>query len=192
MISRFRELDILDRQKLDYDLHRVDNYMRSKGYLQARHGEPRIEGLGPRRTGFPILPLPFLSSVDDTLRITVPIIDGRLYRLGDMKIEGNSIFSEQAIKAVIGLQKGEVANGEAISKALYENLKKYYGQQGFIQHTAEVTPTFKDDPQHATPSVDTSNPAKDGQRKTGQSGRRSSGVSCSASVGQVEISGIPR
>ena len=153
LISRFRELDILDRQKLDYDLHRVDNYMRSKGYLQARHGEPRIEGLGPRRTGFPILPLPFLSSVDDTLRITVPIIDGRLYRLGDMKIEGNSIFSEQAIKAVIGLQKGEVANGEAISKALYENLKKYYGQQGFIQYTAEVTPTFKDDPQNADAGI---------------------------------------
>jgi outer membrane protein insertion porin family len=147
LISRFKELDILDRAKLDYDLHRVDNYMRSKGYLQARHGEPKIEGLGPRRTGFPILPLPFLSSVDDTLRITVPIIDGKLYRLGDMKIEGNSIFSEQVIKGIIGLQKGEVANGEAITKALYENLKKYYGAQGFIQYTAEVTPTFKDSPQ---------------------------------------------
>jgi hypothetical protein len=36
----------------------VDNYMRSKGYLQARHGEPRVEGIGPRRTGFPVLPLP--------------------------------------------------------------------------------------------------------------------------------------
>src|SRR3981081_4101085 len=147
LISRFKDLDILDRQKLDYDLHKVDNYMRSKGYLQARHGEPRIEGLGPRRTGFPILPLPFISSVDDTLKITVPIIDGKLYRLGDLKIEGNSIFSEQAIKAIIGLQKVEIANGESASRALYENLKKYYGQQGFIQYTAEVTPTFKDNPQ---------------------------------------------
>jgi outer membrane protein insertion porin family len=153
LITRFRELDILDRAKLDYDLHRVDNYMRSKGYLQARHGEPRIEGLGPRRTGFPILPLPFLSSVDDALRITVPIVDGKLYRLGDMKIEGNSIFSEQVIKSVIGLQKGEVANGEAISKALYENLKKAYGAQGFIQYTAEVTPTFKDSPQNPNEGV---------------------------------------
>lgn len=153
LISRFRELDILDRAKLDYDLHRVDNYMKSKGYLQARHGEPKIEGLGPRRTGFPILPLPFLSSVDDTLRITVPIIDGKLYRLGDMKIEGNSIFSEQVIKNVIGLQKGEVANGEALSKALYENLKKAYGSQGFIQYTAEVTPTFKDNPQNPNEGV---------------------------------------
>jgi outer membrane protein insertion porin family len=153
LISRFKDLDILDRQKLDYDLHQVDNYMRSKGYLQARHGEPRIEGLGPRRTGFPILPLPFISSIDDTLKITVPIIDGKLYRLGDLKVEGNSIFSEQAIKAIIGLQKGEVANGEALSKALYENLKKYYGQQGFIQYTAEVTPTFKDNPQNPNEGV---------------------------------------
>ena len=147
LITRFKEMDILNREKLDYDLHKVDNYMKSKGYLQARHGEPVITGLGKRRTGFPILPLPFISSIDDTLRITVPIVDGRLYRTGDVKVEGNSIFSEQAIKAVIGLQKGEIANGEALSKALYENLKKYYGQQGFIQYTAEVTPTFKDNPQ---------------------------------------------
>jgi len=147
LISRFKEQDILDREKLDYDLHRVDNFMRSKGYLQARHGEPRITGLGPRRTGFPILPLPFISSVDETLKITVPIVDGRLYRLGEMKIEGNSIFSEQVIKAFIGLNKGDIANGEALSKALYENLKKAYGAQGFIQYTAEVTPTFKDNPQ---------------------------------------------
>src|SRR5438128_8614718 len=153
LITRFREQDILDREKLDYDLHRVDSYMRSKGYLQARHGEPRIEGLGPKRTGFPILPLPFLSSVDDTLRITVPIIDGKLYRVGEVKIEGNSIFSEQVIKGVIGLEKGKVANGEKISKALFENLKKAYGTKGFIQYTAEVTPTFKDNPQNANEGV---------------------------------------
>lgn len=153
LISRFKEQDILDRAKLDYDLHRVDNYMRSKGYLQSRHGEPKITDLGRRRTGFPILPLPFLSSVDDTLKITVPIIDGRLYRLGEMKIEGNSIFSEQVIKAVVGLNKGDIANGEAISKALYENLKKAYGAQGFIQYTAEVTPTFKDNPQNPNEGI---------------------------------------
>lgn len=147
LFSRIREQDILHREKLDYDLHLVDNYMRSKGYLQARHGEPRIEGLGRRRTGFPILPVPFLSSTDDVLKITVPINEGKLFRLGDIKIEGNSIYSEEFIKAVIGLKTGEVANGEAISKALYENLKKAYGAQGFIQYTAEVQPTFKENPQ---------------------------------------------
>ncbi len=146
LISRFKGSDILNREKLDYDLHQVDNYMRSKGYLQARHGEPRVEGIGPRRTGFPILPLPFLSSTDEALRITVPIVEGKVYRLGEFKVTGNSIFSEPQILAVIGLNKGDIANGEKVSKGLFENLKKYYGGQGFIEYTAEPVPTFKDNP----------------------------------------------
>jgi len=147
LISRFKGQDILHRDKLEYDLRQVDNYMRSKGYLQARHGEPRVEGIGPRRTGFPILPLPFLSSVDEGLRVTVPIVEGKLYRIGEMKIEGNSIFSEEQIRSVIGLNTGDIANGERIGKALFENLKRIYGAQGFIEYTAEPTPTFKDNPQ---------------------------------------------
>ncbi|PYS46124.1 MAG: outer membrane protein assembly factor BamA [Acidobacteria bacterium] len=146
LITRFRGQDILDREKLDFDLRRVTFYMRSKGYLQARTGEPRIEGLGPRRTGFPILPLPFLSSTDEALRVTVPVTEGKLYRIGSIKVEGNSIYSEQVITNIIGLKPGDIANGERISKALNEDLKKAYGSQGFIQYEYDVEPAFKDNP----------------------------------------------
>ena len=146
LITRFKSQDILDREKLDVDLRLLRNYMAGKGYLQARPGEPRIEGLGRRRTGFPILPLPLLSSTDEALRITIPIIEGKVYRLGDLKIEGNSIFDEKVIRAVIGLQKGDVASGERIYKGLIEDLKKLYGNNGFIQYTAEPEPTYKDNP----------------------------------------------
>src|ERR671920_1552249 len=81
LISRFKGQDILDREKLEVDLRLVQFYMRSKGYLQARTGEPRVEGLGPRRTGF-FIPLPFLSSTDEGLRVTVPVTEGKLYRIG--------------------------------------------------------------------------------------------------------------
>ena len=145
-ISRFKGQDILDPEKLEADLKgNVSNYMRGKGYLQARTGDPIIEGLGPRRTGFPI-PLPLLSSTDEALRITVPVIEGRLYRLGEVKIEGNSIFSEQVIRSVIGLNKGDVASGERIYKSLFEELKKLYGRAGFIQYEADPEPTYKDSP----------------------------------------------
>lgn len=153
LISRFKGQDILDREKLDVDLQLVRNYMRSKGYLQAYPGEPRVEGVGRRRTGFPVLPLPLLSSVDEGLRVTIPIVEGKLYRIGEMKIEGNSIFSEEAIKSVIGLNPGDVANGEKIGKALFENLKSIYGAQGFIEYTAEPTPTFKDNPQNPNEGI---------------------------------------
>jgi outer membrane protein insertion porin family len=145
LISRFKGTDILDREKLDVDLRLVQQYMASRGYLQARTGEPSVEGLGRRRTGF-FIPLPFLSSSDETLRLTVPVTEGKLFRIGEIKIEGNSIYSEQTIRAVIGLRPGDVADGRRIGKALYEDLKKIYGTQGFIQYDASPQPTFKDNP----------------------------------------------
>jgi outer membrane protein insertion porin family len=152
LITRFKSEDILDRRKLEEDLRRVTFYMRSKGYLQARTGEPKIEGLGEKTTGF-FIPLPLLSSTDQGLKVTVPVTEGRIYKLGELKIEGNSIFSEQQIRGIIGLNKGDVADGEKIGKSLYENLKKVYGAQGFIQYEADVQPTFHDNPQDPNEGV---------------------------------------
>jgi outer membrane protein insertion porin family len=127
--------------------------MFSKGYFTARIGDPVVEGLGLKRTDFiPLitLPIPFISSKDDTLRITIPVTEGKIFRVGDLKVEGNSIFSEQQILAYVGLKKGEIADGKRLQDAVYEDLKNVYGQQGFVQYTAEFEPDFKENP--ANPS----------------------------------------
>ncbi|MGI8410660.1 MAG: outer membrane protein assembly factor BamA [Pyrinomonadaceae bacterium] len=150
LISRFKGQDILDLRKLQYDLQRnVLDYMRSKGYFQARIGEPEVIGLGVKRTDFlPLitLPLPLISSKDDTLKIIVPVTEGRVFRVGELKVEGNSIFSEQQILGYIGLKPGDVANGKRLRDAVYEDLKKVYGSQGFVNYNAEYDPEFKDNP----------------------------------------------
>ncbi|MFN6964625.1 MAG: outer membrane protein assembly factor BamA [Pyrinomonadaceae bacterium] len=150
LISRFKGQDILDLRKLEYDLQRnVRSYMFSKGYFQARIGEPQVEGLGVKRTDFiPLitLPLPLISSKDDTLKITVPVTEGKIFRVGELKVEGNSIFSEQQILNAVGLKKGEIADGKRLQDAVYEDLKKAYGSQGFVQYNAEFEPEFKDNP----------------------------------------------
>ncbi len=150
LITRFKGQDILDVKKLQYDLQKnVRAYMFSKGYFQARIGEPEIVGLGYRRTGPPLissLPLPILTSKDDTLKIIVPVTEGRLFRVGELKVEGNSIFSEQQILSYVGLKKGEIADGKRLQDAVYEDLKKVYGAQGFVQYNAEPEPNFKDNP----------------------------------------------
>ena len=64
LISRFKGQDILDLRKLEYDLKKnVRDYMFSKGYFQARIGDPEVVGLGYKRTGIPILKV-FTSAVD--------------------------------------------------------------------------------------------------------------------------------
>lgn len=146
LIARFKGMDILDIRKLEYDLQKnVGEYMRSKGYFQARIGEPEIVGLGYKRTGFVnFLPLPLLTSKDDTLKIIVPISEGKVFRVGEVKVEGNSIFSEQQILSYVGLQKGEIVNGKRLRNALYEDLKKIYGAQGFVLYDVELEPDYKD------------------------------------------------
>ena len=150
LISRVKGQDILDMRKLQYDLDRnVRTYMWSKGYFQARIGSPEVVGQGLKRTGFPILknfPLPLISSVDDTLKIIVPVTEGKVYRVGELKVEGNSIFSEQQILAGVGLKKGEIVDGKRLQESVYEDLKKAYGSQGFVQYSAEFDPVFKDNP----------------------------------------------
>ena len=90
--------------------------------------------------------MPVVTSKDDTLKIVVPVTEGKLYRVGELKVEGNSIFSEQQILAYVGLRKGEIANGKRLQDAVYEDLKKVYGSQGFVQYDAEFEPEFKDNP----------------------------------------------
>ncbi|MCD9186193.1 MAG: outer membrane protein assembly factor BamA [Pyrinomonadaceae bacterium] len=150
LLSRVKGQDILDIRKLQYDLQKnVRSYMWSKGYFQARIGEPQVVGLGVKRTDFiPLitLPLPLISSKDDTLKIIVPVTEGKPFRVGELKVEGNSIFSQEQILAYVGLKKGEIADGKRLQDAVYEDLKKVYGSQGFVQYNAEFEPDFKDNP----------------------------------------------
>lgn len=153
LISRFQGQDILHMEKLQHDLQRnVRSYMWSKGYFQARIGDPQVVGLGVKRTDFlPLitLPLPLISSKDDTLKIVIPITEGKLFRVGEIKIEGNSIFSEEQIRAFVGLKTGDVADGKRLQEAVYDDkqgMKSVYGQQGFVQFSAEFEPEFKDNP----------------------------------------------
>jgi outer membrane protein insertion porin family len=150
MISRFKGQDILDLRKLQYDLQRnVLSHMRSKGYFQARIGDPVVEGLGLKRTDYlPLItiPLPMISSKDDTLRITIPVTEGRVFRVGELKVEGNTIFSEQQILAIVGLQTGAIADGKRLQEGIYDDLKNFYGQQGFVQYDAEPSTEYRDNP----------------------------------------------
>ena len=124
-----------EHEIFEYCRRGVTNFVRSQGYLQAKLDEPRrsVTGQG--------------------LVLTIPVEEGVLYRLGEIKIEGADAFSSDEIRSRLGLQQGEVANGEKIGKFLYEDLKRSYGEKGFIQYTAELNPTFKNNPWNASEGI---------------------------------------
>jgi len=124
-----------NRDVFDVCQRRLVSLIRSRGYLQAKLEEPRIVITG------------------QGLVITIPVDEGMLYRLGEIKIDGAETLSPDEVRARLGAQEGDVANGDRIAKWLFEDLKSVYGEMGFIQYTAEPTPTFKSNSRNATEGI---------------------------------------
>jgi outer membrane protein insertion porin family len=116
---------VYDAEEFDVCLRQLNNFVRSKGYLQARFHDPENE---ESKAG---------------LVITVHADEDKLYRLGEITIEGARAVPTDRVRQMLSLRPGDAANGELIGEWLFEDLKKTYGEQGYIQYTAEPTPEFK-------------------------------------------------
>src|SRR5215831_5842098 len=109
---------------LDYCMHQLDFFVKSRGHLQAT------------------LTVPNADQINDQSKLTITVKEGPLCRVGEVKIEGARLFSPEQVREVLGFKTGDIANGEALSKSLYEDLKARYAKFGYIQYTADVNPTF--------------------------------------------------
>ena len=108
----------------EYCRRRVDNHMRSRGYLQSRLEDPKIE------------------ETANGLVITSTVSEGVLFRVARIEFEGARLFSSDELRSMFPLTIGDIANGELISKWLYETLKGRYGELGYIQYSPDVTPEY--------------------------------------------------
>ena len=124
-----------DRDILDYGLHQLSSYMRSQGYLQAQLREPRISVIGAG------------------LKVTVSTTEGPLCRLGNLKLDGVKAMSLEEVRSLLPMTKGDIANGEKIGKWIFEDLKRLYGEKGFVEYTAEPVPLFKNNPRNPEEEV---------------------------------------
>ncbi|MBO0797471.1 MAG: hypothetical protein J2P31_01490, partial [Blastocatellia bacterium] len=91
LFSTFTSKDIYFKDKLADDLERVHVFLGSKGYLQAKIGEPKVEQLGKVSSGFP-LPVPVLRKSGPGLRLTIPVEVGRRYKISKIEEKGVQLF----------------------------------------------------------------------------------------------------
>ena len=117
-------------------------YLGTKGYLQAKVGEPEVAEAGEVSGGIP-LPIPLLHKKGPGLKITVPLEVGRRYKITEVKETGVTIFQPGVVTAYSLIRKGELGNSEHFRKGL-EQIKKIYGSQGYINATVEPDLKFTD------------------------------------------------
>jgi outer membrane protein insertion porin family len=137
-----------DASKLEEDTERVRQAYRDKGYYTAAVEEPKTQIRDEGGLNW----FTFRPNKGKRIDILMPIEEGARYRLGTITFTGNkAVNNVKALRGTFAVKDGEWFNATLISKGL-ENLKKAYGQLGYINFGAIPKPVF--DEQKKTVSLD--------------------------------------
>lgn len=141
-----------DATKLEEDTERVRAEYQNRGYFKANVADAKTNIHDTGHTGFHI-PL-IQSGPGKAVDITMPIEEGDKYRLGKITFKNNKAISNTAaLRSMFPLKDGDVFSREKIAKGL-ENLRKAYGEYGYINYTGVPGTTFDDEKKLANLEID--------------------------------------
>ena len=141
-----------DATKLEEDTERVRAEYQNRGYFKAAVSDAKTNIHDTGHKGFHI-PL-IQSGPGKAVDITMPIDEGDRYRLGSITFKNNKAISNNAaLRSMFPLKDGDIFSREKIAKGL-ENLRKAYGEYGYINFTAVPNTTFDDDKKLAFLEID--------------------------------------
>ncbi|MGP8253489.1 MAG: outer membrane protein assembly factor BamA [Terracidiphilus sp.] len=136
-----------DASKLEEDTERVRQAYRDKGYANAAVEQPKTQIRDEGGLNF----FTFRPNKGKRIDILLPIEEGGRYRLSDISFTGNkAVKNVKALRATFPLKDGDWFNATDIGKGL-DNLKKAYGQLGYINFGA--IPQVHYDDQKKTVSI---------------------------------------
>ncbi|MDD8026497.1 MAG: outer membrane protein assembly factor BamA [Acidobacteriota bacterium] len=135
--------DVYKPAKLADDLAAVKKIYQEHGYMEATVGEPKVEEVS-RRTIF------FWSRPQKMMRVTVPVDAGYPYRVGEIKIEGNKVFTLSGINSNIKFVPGEIYSTKVREKSI-EDLGELFRNFGHLY--AQVMPIESLDPKNKIVNV---------------------------------------
>jgi len=141
-----------DATKLEEDTERVRAEFQNRGYFKVLVDEPKTEIHDTGHTGFHI---PWLQpGLGKSVDITMPIEEGDRYRLGTITFKNNKAISNNAaLRGLFPMKDGEIFSREKVAKGL-ENLRKAYGEAGYINFTSVPDTKFDDEKKIVDLTVD--------------------------------------
>jgi outer membrane protein insertion porin family len=123
MLSFITGKGTYNENKFDEDAEKVIEYYRNKGYITARVGQPEIKVLE--------------DSADKETRwvqLNIPIDEGKRYRIGEFKFEGNKVVETKFLEPLFKLKKGDWYSDKPIRNGLIKS-REIYGAGGYFEFT---------------------------------------------------------
>lgn len=98
------------------DLNLLRNFYRDNGYLDVVVDEELVE-------------LDFVS--DDEIDITVTVVEGRQYSLGELSIDGATVFTSDELLGNLKIEPGQVFSPQKVDDAATA-IREYYSSRGYL------------------------------------------------------------
>ena len=139
-----------DATKLNEDAERVRNEYQMRGYFKALVQDPKTQ---VRDTGGFRIPL-IMKGGGKAVDITLPIEEGERYRLGGITFKNNKAIQDaRLLRSLFPTKDGDIFNTDNVRKGL-ENLRKGYGELGYINFTSVPETKIDDDKKLITLEID--------------------------------------
>ena len=149
-----------DSTKLEEDKSRVQNYYQEHGYFVARTTDSAVK---MRQTQPGGIRIPYLkpNKPGTVADISITVDEGRKYHLNKITFTGVKFFRtpEALMRPLFQMSEGDTFSTAKLRKGL-ENMRKLYGEFGFIDFVGE--PNFEPDP--ASDKIDMSLAVDEGKQ----------------------------
>ena len=140
-----------DASKLEEDAERVREALQTYGYFKAVVDDPKTQ----LRDTSSKLHLPVVQKgKGKVMDITVPIDEGEKFKLKAINFSNNkAILNKQLLRGLFPIKDGDTFNKQLIGKGL-DNLRKAYGELGYIDFTPVPTTDIDDEKKLITLNVE--------------------------------------
>lgn len=122
ILSMLGSKDVYNREKIDEDLEEVKLRLMQKGFLEAKVGTPSVSMIKKASV---------TGRGQKMMRIEIPVKSGPQYRVGDIKLEGNTVVKTQFLNRLVTLQKGDIYDIKKRNR-IRESIVEIYGSLGYI------------------------------------------------------------
>ena len=142
-----------DATKLEEDMERVRAEYQNRGYFKVAIADPKtdIHDTGSKGVHIPLVQAGPGKAVD----ITMPIDEGDKYRLGKITFKDNKAIVEHRRPAQpVSAQGWRHLQPREDQPRVWSNLRKAYGEYGYINYTGVPNTTFDDDKKLAFLEID--------------------------------------
>ncbi|HYU35799.1 MAG TPA: outer membrane protein assembly factor BamA [Thermoanaerobaculia bacterium] len=136
-ITRVLKKDIYDPAKLQEDLDRVRKLYHGAGYKNVVIGEPQLEVRAKNPNAATA------KGQKRRLFLTIPIEEGERWKFGDITLEGNKVYSDQALLRVFKHKEGGWLRQKMVDDGV-KSISDLYHNTGYIY--AHVEPELVEKP----------------------------------------------